>query len=594
MAAKEAVDGYNAEVEATVNRWIVDYYSFLAFELFKNGKYAEFCDVRDLIHSVLARPVEPSDVFKTNIRILQFLSRINDGENLEVSFEPDKSLSPLESALMVLEDIIQEGRLSMPQQDFEKVCTSLKETIVTMFIKKNKFHKAKQVLDKHFTKTISGKKVVFLGLIKKKSNVHKVIEQMDFQRFKVEMLAFCQTLYTATVPFLHRAATDLIGRRLAAQDADGPDEQDEATPPCPQQTITIQFLPRTHIVIQRTRLEAAHRALAAAAGERTFAQLEEEVEEEDQARKENLSRRLSPAPADSEEAGPFQRDLGSPMEADQPPRMNAVSQTESSCLSETPPGPRNRRPDTVARLVVEPDSQGSSQSTAASQEREADVGAEEPPQPPAVLDEKDSQSLGADNEISIPVRKIRRRAKKSSRASSSLADSEEDPHGSVDPHGSEDPHGSVANGDIPVGKHHNRLLGRVPEAVVITDSTFDSSPERSAPQTSSTPNKDPARVEGPSHTKWKVLVNTAKESKVTWSDDESNVGAEKNNELANESVSGHRKRMWSARETKNLKQGVNKFGEGAWTKIKSYYAFNDRTNVNLKDRWRTMKKLNMI
>ncbi|XP_054463779.1 telomeric repeat binding factor a isoform X2 [Anoplopoma fimbria] len=645
MAAREAVVSYKAEVEATVTRWMVDYYSFIALEFFKNQNYAEFCVVRDLLNSVLVRPLESSDVTHTKIRVMQFLSRIYDGEHLDLTFESDESLTPLESALMVLENMHQECSLSMSQQDFEKVCTSIKEMMVGMFIKHNQFDKAKEVLIKHFPKSMVGKKAIFMGLIKKKSNIHEVIEQINFQQFKEEMSAFCQSLFPFNVPFLHKAATQLLDKRLAERDvtAAGPDEQHEAGPSSSPKINTIQCVPCKHTIIQRTRLELAYKALAPDSGERTFAQLEEEVEEEEQARKEDLSRRLSPVPSrssilDAEQDGLFQRDSGSPMEAspaDQTPQTDAVpKRLEADWLSKTPSVLSNRHHSTVARLVVEPDSQGSSQCTVASQEQETEVRTEETPQSP---NKKDSQSLEADIEVSTPVRKLPRRANQvCSRASTSLAelaaDSEGDQPGSVDngdvsvgkqhnqstsllsssnstkseqsaSDSEEDPQESLAPCKTPVRKPRKRLasdpLSEVPEAVCITDSSLDSSPElvpiRPVPRTSSTPQKD-AQNKGPAHSKWKKLYNTAKESKDTWSDEESLFSSKKKIPHNESTISnaGHRKRTWSESETKKLKEGVKKFGEGNWTKIKSYYSFNDRTNVNLKDRWRTMKKLNMI
>ncbi|XP_036596692.1 telomeric repeat-binding factor 1 isoform X2 [Trichosurus vulpecula] len=55
-----------------------------------------------------------------------------------------------------------------------------------------------------------------------------------------------------------------------------------------------------------------------------------------------------------------------------------------------------------------------------------------------------------------------------------------------------------------------------------------------------------------------------------------------------------KRRAWSWDEDKKLKSGVKKYGEGHWQKILSTYTFCSRTNVMLKDRWRTLKKLELV
>ncbi|XP_031169967.1 telomeric repeat binding factor a isoform X2 [Sander lucioperca] len=531
---------------------------------------------------------------------------------------------------------------SIPQQDFEKVCTSIKDMMVWMLINNNEFDKAKEVLNKRFPKPMVGKKAIFMSLIKKKSKMHEV-EQINFPRFKNEMLAFCQSLCPLSVPFLHKAATHLIDERLKAQiDKEAePDEQEKAGPSFTPPINSIPFRPCKHTIIQRARLEAAYKALAAGSYEKTFAQLEEEVEEEEQARKEVLCLRLSPSPEmgtdrDLEQDGLFQRDSGSPMEAspaDQPPHTDADPQTQAGSLSKTPSVLRNRRLYTVARLVVEPDSQGSSQCTTALQEVETDVRTEEPPQSLAIPSRKDSQSPLTDNEVTIPVRKCPRRANKISRRASTCpaelsTESDEDPPDSEEnweisagkrhsqsnsslsgnstkskessSDSKEDPQESLAPCKTPVRKPRKQLasehLSKDPDVVCIADS-LDSSPNlfppHPVPQTSSTPHKD----SGPSDSKWKRLLKEAKETKETWSDEESYVTSRKKTGSHNESTisnSGNKKRKWSESETNKLKEGVRKFGEGNWSKIMAYYSFKDRTNVNLKDRWRTLKKTNQV
>ena len=47
---------------------------------------------------------------------------------------------------------------------------------------------------------------------------------------------------------------------------------------------------------------------------------------------------------------------------------------------------------------------------------------------------------------------------------------------------------------------------------------------------------------------------------------------------------------FSKREVENLLEGVKRFGVGKWAKIANHYEFHEsRTNVHLKDKYRTMK-----
>ncbi|KAF3832446.1 hypothetical protein F7725_026111 [Dissostichus mawsoni] len=540
MAAKS-----QADMEAFVNHWIVDYYSVLAIELFKTKKYEEFCGIVAILDGILTRPVYSSDVTPTKIRVLESMAK--------------------------------DCSTPLPERDFDHASASLKEMMVSLFIKNDEFDKAKEVLNKHFPKPRVGKKAIFTRLINQKSRTHEVIEHIDFQSFREEMFDYCQSLFS-DVPFLLRAATQIIEeKRLRDQvaKAAGPDEQEAAARPllhkyaasillqgrlsftlCSFQTSSTLL---KHTILQRTRLEAAFKALSTCSDDKTFAQLEE-VEEEVEAGND-LSLRLSPTPEQETHQDPepdviFQRDSGSPMEAS-PPQTD-VPKAQAEWLSKTSSVPRNKRLWTVARLVVEPDSQGSSQCTTASQEVETEVRTEEPPQSPASPDKTAEQSVVADDEDSLPVRKLRRR--------------------------------------------ESNICSRVPDEVRIRDSSLDSSPElyptHPVPQKSSTPNKVSAQENGPAHSKWKVLYTNAKESRDTWSDEETYFSAKKNtgskNQSVNETLSSHRKTKWTEDETQRLIDGVKRFGEGNWSKIKSHFSFRERTNVNLKDRWRTMKNSKIV
>ncbi|XP_037985210.1 telomeric repeat-binding factor 1 isoform X2 [Motacilla alba alba] len=53
-----------------------------------------------------------------------------------------------------------------------------------------------------------------------------------------------------------------------------------------------------------------------------------------------------------------------------------------------------------------------------------------------------------------------------------------------------------------------------------------------------------------------------------------------------------RRQKWTHKEDLQLKWGVREFGVGNWAKILAHGSFNNRTSVMLKDRWRTLSKIN--
>ncbi|KAM8876413.1 telomeric repeat binding factor a [Synchiropus picturatus] len=286
-----------------------------------------------------------------------------------------------------------------------------------------------------------------------------------------------------------------------------------------------------HGIIQRSRLEKAYNSLAAGTSHITFDQLEEEVESE-----QSLSLRLSP----SEEEQVHQ--------CSEPPSQPENPQTPSHALPETEtctPPPLDSSPGTSVCQTTESDHESSAAAS-------------------PLLDKRRSATPAAS----------RKRPRKTSGCSRSPPDREEaawcTSSGSSVQHSEKESDG--------VSQHSDSAEDSFTDAVPVSHQH-------------STPVKGAESEGSPSTSKWQQLMKNAKESKETWPEEE--YFFRQRSRSDNSFTAGFKKR-WTEEETAWLREGVKKFGEGKWSKILSYYGFKNRTNVNLKDRWRTMKKLNMV
>uniref|UniRef100_A0A096LT12 Telomeric repeat-binding factor n=1 Tax=Poecilia formosa TaxID=48698 RepID=A0A096LT12_POEFO len=462
MAANKSVNIGQVKVEEVVNRWLVEYYFSLTVEFFKNQQYADFCAIRDMLDEVLERPIESVDDMPLKIRVLQFLSRINEGEKLDVCFEPDQSKTPLESALNLLESM--KANFQIPQADFNYVSTLIKEMILVIFIKNGVFDKAKAALTLYFPSPGNEKRATLMNLICQKSNKHKVINQINFPQFRKEMLCFCQKLCPFTVPFLHKMPS-----------------------PSNQELSTLQFSnsEREH---SRPRRKLPRRG-------------------------SNSASRLAY--------------LHLPLAS------TSFIECSSDSEGETPPSGKKE--------LEQPNESSSKQ---ADRSREASE----------IKDEQQAHTNVSKSPKKRPLKWI----SKSSKA--------------------------CLTSDPSSGEH-----------VCMSDSSLDTSADVSSPdavpQKSSTPHKD-GQSKIPIKSLWRGHKNITEE-KETWIDEDSLFPSIK--KRAFDAFSKFQLlQRWTESETENLIQGVKKFGEGNWSKIKAYYSFNERTNVNIKDRWRTLKNKKVV
>ncbi|ERE79757.1 telomeric repeat-binding factor 2-like protein [Cricetulus griseus] len=72
----------DARLEEAVNRWVLKFYFHEALRAFRSSRYGDFRQIRDIMQALLVRPLGKEHTVSRLLRVMQCLSRIEEGENL--------------------------------------------------------------------------------------------------------------------------------------------------------------------------------------------------------------------------------------------------------------------------------------------------------------------------------------------------------------------------------------------------------------------------------------------------------------------------------------------------------------------------------
>ncbi|XP_053843444.1 telomeric repeat-binding factor 2 isoform X3 [Vidua macroura] len=189
-------------LEKTVNGWVLQFYFHRAIEAYRSGRNRDFRQFRDIMQALLVRPLDREPDMTQMLRIMQLLSRVEEGENLDCTFDKESELTPLESAMLVLDFIHEE--FSVADRTMEAVQKMVKEAAVVVCIRNKEFEKASDIVKKHMGKEPRNQKKrnEWLAVIREKNPSHPKIKNFSYEDFQQSIFEFLKGYMDDSEPAL--------------------------------------------------------------------------------------------------------------------------------------------------------------------------------------------------------------------------------------------------------------------------------------------------------------------------------------------------------------------------------------------------------
>ncbi|XP_032925787.1 telomeric repeat-binding factor 2 isoform X4 [Catharus ustulatus] len=518
--------------EKTMNGWVLQFYFHRAIEAYRSGRNRDFRQFRDIMQALLVRPLNREPEMAQMLRIMQLLSRVEEGENLgrrrdpppkvwmpiliDCTFDKESELTPLESAMLVLDFIREE--FSVADKTMEAVQKMVKEAAVVVCIRNKEFEKASDIVKKHMGKEPRNQKKrnEWLAVIRDKNPSHPKVKNFSYEDFQQSIFEFLKGYMDDSEP----ALLTLLKKTLNSEHVDKAKpslEASEFADGLKDQAAAPEALGRAESPAKAPEhagdtedLEGAASPAERAAGPTAAPEIMEEASGP-AATTESMEVVTDPAATPDHLTAAYDTPKGTP----------ESMETAKEPAAATPELPRvsTREPQRTKRR------------------REAETQASETSEPPEM-------SRNVKNLFSI----------------SNLI---------VDLDGS-----SSKSSECPDSSQEHVVSSASKAAPKLPDEPLSAQSEKS--------------IQG----RWNSSCGT--EEKDIWSDEDELFANAASHEKSNVSKNSSKKQKWTVQESEWIKEGVQKYGEGRWKSICLKYPFQNRTAVMIKDRWRTMKKLGML
>ncbi|XP_075684335.1 telomeric repeat-binding factor 1 isoform X1 [Rhinoderma darwinii] len=200
------------QVANVATSWVFDYMFASLCHYFSEGERAEdFQRTCRAIEVILEGMSTLDSEVSKSVLMSQFLTRVAEGRNLDVQFETDEKLTPLEAAVMVLDQIIEEDDdLKILQ---EEIKTLVKVQAVAVCMEKGRFKLSSEVLDRQFEESETNKylRMKMSMVVNKKDPYHEFLENFSYSNMLKKIKSYISCMLARRPPvFLLQAATKMV------------------------------------------------------------------------------------------------------------------------------------------------------------------------------------------------------------------------------------------------------------------------------------------------------------------------------------------------------------------------------------------------